>query len=134
MNEQKKWYITVGKERVEVSKEIYHAYWHYTEKEKYFIAQNFRDELTIAQIAQSAAISESECLRCFRNNLRTTPSRYLREFRLQRAEELLVSTNGKTGDVGAACGFSDAAYFTKLFREAKGCTPLEYRRAHGGEM
>lgn len=99
-----------------------------------FISQNFRNELTIAQIAQSAAISESACLRCFRNNLRTTPSRYLREFRLQRAEELLVSTNGKAGDVGAACGFSDAAYFTKLFREAKGCTPLEYRRAHGGEM
>lgn len=37
MNEQKKWYITVGTERIEVTEEVYHAYWHYTEKEKYFI-------------------------------------------------------------------------------------------------
>lgn len=30
----------------------------------------------------------------------------------------------------SACGFTDAAYFTKTFRETKGCTPSEYRRAH----
>ncbi len=99
-----------------------------------FIGQSYREELTVAQIAQSASISESECLRCFRSNLRTTPSRYLREFRLQQAEAMLVSSKEKTADVGAACGFSDAAYFTKLFREAKGLTPVEYRRAHGGGM
>lgn len=98
-----------------------------------FIQQNFREELTVAQIAASASISDSECLRCFRNNLRTTPSRYLREFRLQKAEEMLASTKEKTGDVGAACGFNDSAYFTKIFREAKGVTPMEYRRVHERE-
>lgn len=35
----KKWYITVGNERVEVSEEVYHTYWHYTEKEKYFMGK-----------------------------------------------------------------------------------------------
>ena len=39
MNKQKKWYITVGKEKIEVSEEVYRAYWHYTEKEKYFMGK-----------------------------------------------------------------------------------------------
>lgn len=39
MNKQKKWYITVGAERIEVTEEVYHAYWHYTEKEKYFMGK-----------------------------------------------------------------------------------------------
>lgn len=39
MNEQKKWYITVGTERIEVTEEVCHAYWHYTEKEKYFMGK-----------------------------------------------------------------------------------------------
>ncbi len=93
-----------------------------------FIQQHFAEALSIAQIAESAAISESECLRCFRNSLHTTPGRYLRDFRLQKAEGLLLSTQETSANIGAACGFSDAAYFTKLFREAKGCTPLEYRK------
>lgn len=95
-----------------------------------FVQQNYGEELTVSQIADSAAISESECLRCFRNSLHTVPSRYLRDFRLQKAETLLLSTQETSANIGAACGFSDPAYFTKLFREVKGCTPLEYRKRH----
>lgn len=39
MNEHKKWYITVSNERIEVSEEVYRAYWHYTEKERYFMSK-----------------------------------------------------------------------------------------------
>ena len=99
-----------------------------------FIRQNYGEELTVSQIADSAAISESECLRCFRSCLHTSPSRYLRDFRLQKAETLLLSTQGTSANIGAACGFSDAAYFTKLFREVKGCTPLEYRKRRGSRQ
>ena len=95
-----------------------------------FIRQNYTEELTVSQIAESASISESECLRCFRNSLHTSPGRYLRDFRLQKAEALLLSTQETSANIGTACGFTDAAYFTKLFREMKGCTPLEYRRHH----
>ncbi len=96
-----------------------------------YIQGHFQDDLTISSIAQSAAISESECLRCFRDMLETTPIRYVRQFRIQRASELLESTNLKIAEIGALCGFQEMSYFSKTFREANGCTPKEYRIIKG---
>lgn len=95
-----------------------------------FIQEHYSEEVSIAQIAGSAMVSKSECLRCFRTTIHTTPGQYLKDYRLQKAAALLATTGLKSGEIGAACGFIDAAYFTKTFREAKGCTPLEYREAH----
>ena len=95
-----------------------------------FIQEHYGESITVAQIAASAMLSESECLRCFRRTINATPSQYLRDYRLQVSARLLDSTEEKIGDIGALCGFPDAAYFTKIFREAKRVTPVEYRRAH----
>ena len=53
--------------------------------------------------------------------------KHLKEFRVEKAAEMLRSTRLKTGTVGLECGFSDASYFIKTFREIKHCTPREYR-------
>ena len=93
-----------------------------------FIEEHYASELTAAQIAQSARISESECLRCFRRTIGTPPSQYLKQFRVQKAAQLLAATGQGIAEIGALCGFQDASYFTKTFREMKGCTPSEFRR------
>ena len=97
-----------------------------------FIQAHCGEELTAAQIAASAAVSESECLRCFRAAIGVPPMQYLRQLRLQKAAELLQTTQLRIADVGARCGFQDASYFTKTFREWKGCSPGAYRRKKGG--
>lgn len=94
-----------------------------------FIQEHIQEKLTVASIAQSAAIGESECLRCFRDTLGTTPIRYVCQYRVQRAAELLESTNLKIAEIGALCGFQEMSYFSKIFRDIKGCTPKEYRNA-----
>lgn len=93
-----------------------------------FIGENYASELTAAQIAQSARISESECLRCFRRTIGTPPSQYVKQLRVQKAAQLLAATAYGIAEIGALCGFQDASYFTKSFREMKGCTPSEFRR------
>ena len=93
-----------------------------------FIEEHYASELTAAQIAQSARISESECLRCFRRTICTPHSQYLKQLRVQKAAQLLSDTACGVAEVGALCGFQDASYFTKIFRETKGCTPSEFRR------
>lgn len=93
-----------------------------------FIHEHYAEEISTAGIAASANLSESECTRCFRRTINTTPGQYLKNYRLQTAAELLRSTDDKTGNISAACGFTDAAYFTKIFREAMGCTPGEFRK------
>lgn len=93
-----------------------------------FIREHFGEDINVAKIAASAMLSESECLRCFRSTINTTPSQYLKDYRLHAAAQMLVSTREKVGDIGAACGMPDAAYFIRLFREQMGCTPGEYRK------
>lgn len=94
-----------------------------------YIHQQFSGSITVAGIASSAAVSESECLRCFRSAIGITPIQYLKQYRLQQASALLLSTNEKSADIAHACGFQDMSYFTKSFREQYGITPIQYRHA-----
>lgn len=92
-----------------------------------YIRRHYAEELTLGEIARSAAVSENECLRCFRNMTGSTPIRYLRQVRVQRAAELLASTDRKISDIGASCGFQEMSYFARVFREYTGDTPKAYR-------
>lgn len=93
-----------------------------------YIHTHCAEELDMAGIAASAAVSESECLRCFRTTIGTTPIRYVRQYRIQQAAQLLCTTEERIGDISVSCGFQDISYFTKTFRELKGCAPAEYRK------
>lgn len=93
-----------------------------------FVHDHFTEPLAVADIARSAAVSPSECLRCFRRTLGRTPVQYLREYRLHRAGELLAGTSLPVAQVAADCGFDDVSYFTRVFREYRHMTPTAYRR------
>lgn len=93
-----------------------------------YIHDSFAEELSTAKIAESASVSESECLRCFRATIGTTPIQYVRRYRIKRAAQLLTNTQEQISDIATQCGFQDVSYFTKTFREIKGVVPSEYRR------
>ena len=93
-----------------------------------YIGQNYGDAVTIGDIAASASISVSTCLRLFRTVLDTTPVAYLVKHRLQKAAEALREDGSRTiSDIAHSCGFSDASYFNRCFREEFGMTPGEFR-------
>lgn len=99
-----------------------------TKKMLTYIHEHFPEEITVAQIAASAAISESECLRCFRKILKTPPINYLRSYRISECAKLLLSTSWKISYIAEECGFHEMSYFSKIFKETFHCTPSEYRR------
>ena len=96
-----------------------------------FISENYAEPLTMQDIADSALISESECLRCFRSTIGRSPIQYLKKYRILKASELLTSTEEKIGDVAADCGFADPSYFNRAFKAEKGITPKEFRSGCG---
>ena len=94
-----------------------------------YIQKHYSEEISLENIADSAAISKSICLRCFRQHIGTTPVRYLLQYRIEKASEQLMETSEKINVIAMNCGFSDFSYFSKCFREIKGLSPLEYRKS-----
>lgn len=92
------------------------------------IHSEFENDLTIARIADCAAISESECLRCFRAIIGTPPIQYLKQYRIRQAASQLLETKDRISDIAVRCGFQDMSYFTRAFREKMGVTPSQYRK------
>lgn len=93
-----------------------------------FIQAHYGEEITMGDISASALISESECLRCFKTTIGTTPIQYLRRFRLEQAASLLAETDEKISAIGGYCGFQEMSYFARAFRQLFGATPSEYRQ------
>lgn len=92
-----------------------------------YIQAHYSAPLTVKKIAASASISESECLRCFHNTIHITPIQYVKQFRVHKAAELLLSTEEKIIHICFQCGFQEMSYFSKVFRTIYGVTPSEYR-------
>ena len=92
-----------------------------------YIAEHYAEDLTLKDLADSANISKSECSRCFRLSLNTTPCKYLTEYRLAQAAELLKRTDESVGNIAARVGFCQISHFGKCFKEKTGCSPRAYR-------
>jgi len=91
-----------------------------------FIQENYKAKLTLEQIADVAAISVRECLRCFQTSIHCSPIDYLVEHRVQVARQLLENTHLSVAAVAREAGFSSCAYFSKVFKRSTGLTPSEY--------
>lgn len=92
-----------------------------------YIRDHYRERIALEEIARAASISQRECLRCFRQNLNTTPFTYLLEYRVRRACEQLRESDRSITDISYECGFSGTSYFSKTFKKLMACTPSEYR-------
>lgn len=96
-----------------------------------FIQENFANNLSLADISNSADISERECMRCFKKTIRISPIQYLLKYRIMRGAEMLLNDQEKSiSQVAMNCGFDSPSNFTKFFRRFYNCTPREYKQKH----
>ena len=68
--------------------------------------------------------------RMMRKYLGQTPSDYVNQIRVQHAARALTTDNEAISDIAADCGIPNMSHFHKLFREAHGITPLQYRQKY----
>lgn len=95
-----------------------------------FIQENYREKLTLQEIADASAVSVRECLRCFQTAIRQTPMEYLMDYRVQAAAKLLESTDLPVSEIAMRTGWGSSSYFTKIFRRSRGKTPNEHRKEY----
>lgn len=92
-----------------------------------YIMEHYQSEIQTAQLAEAASISERECYRLFQQCLRQTPIRFLQNYRVQKAKNLLRTTGMSVTEISSAAGFESISYFSRIFKRLTGQTPLEFR-------
>lgn len=93
-----------------------------------YIESHYKENVTLEMLSKSANVSKSECLRCFKATLQTTPYKYLIEYRLSKAAELLKNTDMLIENIASDVGFTHISHFGKCFRQKTGFSPREYRK------
>lgn len=92
-----------------------------------YISEHYGEDVSLDILAGSANVSKSECLRCFKASMQTTPYKYLTEYRLSKAADLLKNSDEPIGNIADSVGFRQISHFGKCFREKTGLSPREYR-------
>lgn len=81
---------------------------------------------TLAGVAQ---LSTGHFCRAFKTSTGETPHGYVVRQRIRHAQRLMRETQDTLSQIACACGLSDQAHLTRLFRRLVGTTPLAWRRA-----
>ncbi len=116
---------------VHISEEVHKKYSHISNRMAIFlqyIELHYTEDVTLEMLAVSANVSKSECLRCFKATLHTTPYKYLIEYRLSKAADLLKNTDMTIENIASHVGFPHISHFGKCFRKKTGFSPSEYRK------
>lgn len=92
-----------------------------------YIDEHYAEDITNQVLMEQISCSESVLLRSFKQTVGTSPMRYIKDYRIEKAASMLLSTSKKSCEIAMECGFNDFSYFTKVFRQKMGKTPVEYR-------
>lgn len=94
-----------------------------------FIVENFRERLTVQDIAGAAHLNRTYAATIFSRTLGTTPGEYLNRCRVAEAQRLLVMTNRTMADIAHQAGFSSQSSYYEHFTRRCGSSPGAYRRS-----
>ena len=92
------------------------------------IEENFRKDFSVAVLAEITGISQQYLCRIFKQTMNIRPNEYITCRRLQEAKRLLAETDIPVHEICGKSGFTDAGYFSTVFRKYENISPIEYRR------
>ena len=93
-----------------------------------FIANNFRDDITVSDAAAMCNVSYSYFSRIFKQITKHSFSEYLNYIRITEAEKLLASTDLSMTEIAMQTGFSTSSYFIQQFKLHKHISPKQFRK------
>lgn len=95
-----------------------------------FITQHIGSKITIAQLASTVFLGESQFYAIFKQELGLTPHQYIVVQRIQYAKELLGESTLTVGEIAQQTGFANQSAFSHAFMKNVGHSPSKYRQLH----
>jgi AraC family transcriptional regulator len=95
---------------------------------KEYLYSNYNQNISLDELAEYACLSVTHLLRTFRQAFYQTPHQFLVQIRLQRAKDLLKTTDYPVNEIVNMVGFDCPSSFIRLFKDRFQTTPLKYRQ------
>ena len=97
-----------------------------------YIDEHYQSEdISLNRVAKEVNISPNYLSAVFSQEMGTTFVEYLTAKRMEKARELLRTSDLRSGEIAVAVGYKDSHYFSFLFKKTQGCTPRDYRGGKG---
>ena len=92
------------------------------------MTNDLRERYTVEELSSRFGISASAFKKYFSAVYGKPVSQYMREKRMEKAKELLETTDVSVGEIALASGYEHQGKFGSAFKDCSGVSPLEYRR------
>ena len=100
----------------------------------HYIEDNYaQEELSLNLLASHVNFSPNHLSMIFSQQTGQTLIRYLTDYRMNRAKELLRCSSKKSSVISMEVGYKDPHYFSYLFKKTQGMTPTQYRGGRAAE-
>lgn len=93
-----------------------------------YIDENYSESISLNNIAIRFNMSPKYFCRFFKKNFNKTFVECINAVRIRNAMKMLEENNDTITNVAISCGFSNMSWFSHVFKNIVGCTPVEYRR------
>jgi AraC family transcriptional regulator len=95
---------------------------------KELLAAHVAETLSIEDLAQACGLSRSHFGKAFKLSTGLTPHAWRQQYRIERAQALLLGERVDLAAIAALCGFADQSHFNRVFARLVGDTPGNWRR------
>jgi AraC family transcriptional regulator, arabinose operon regulatory protein len=92
-----------------------------------FIDEHYAEDIGLSDIAAATNLSPSRLSGLFRQETGASVMAYRNERRLVKAAQLLLHSNLRVADIGQRVGYTEQAFFSRIFRKHLGISPRQYR-------
>lgn len=93
-----------------------------------FIDKDFAQDISLKKLSTAFNINAAYLGQLFKNETGEMFSNYLNKVRIEKAKEMLISTNLNLNDISARVGYANVTYFYSIFRKYTGENPTKYKR------
>jgi len=95
-----------------------------------FLSKNFREEVSLAQIASIANMTPNAFCRYFKQRTGKAFTVFLNEIRVESAAKLIAGSTENFGNIAHECGFNSISYFNRQFKRIMQTSPMAYRNKY----
>lgn len=94
------------------------------------VHRHYSEELSLKTLSQKAGLHPNYLGQLFQQEVGSSFSDYVNQYRIEKATQLLLNTDRKTAEIALSVGYLDTSYFYRQFKKYSGVSPTELRQMY----